>query len=180
MALLARTVFDRWALSRFLRHDGKPVCDFVGANYYGRLRFRGLTGVSPLTGYDAGRLKAEFGAEADDMWEQDPAGLADCLRELARRTGLPVYVTENGVATTDEALRTRYLQEHLRACHAAIAGGTDVRGFFYWSLLDNFEFGEGLAKRFGLLSVNYVDPNRRRELRPAAREYAEIVRRNGV
>ena len=114
------------------------------------------------------------------MWEQDPAGLADCLQEVARRTRLPVYVTENGVATQDEALRSRFLDAHLRSCHRAIAEGADVRGYFYWSLLDNFEFGEGLAKRFGLLSVNYVDPNRRRDLRPAGRMYADVAGRNGM
>jgi beta-glucosidase len=176
----ANALFDRWGLSGFLRHAGKPVSDFVGVNYYGRMRMKGFQGLSPLTGHAAEKLKQEYGAECDDMWEQDPTYLADCLREVAARTRLPVYVTENGVATGDEELRTRYLLQHLAACHQAIQGGADVRGYFYWSLLDNFEFGEGLSKRFGLMSVNYVDPNRRRDLRPAGKIYAAIARRNGM
>jgi beta-glucosidase len=170
---VARQLFDRWGLKRF-KH-----CDFVGVNYYGRLRMKGFGGVSPLTGISEEELE-QHGASCDDMWEQDPAYLAKCLGEVSRRTGLPIYITENGVATMDEELRQKYLSEHLSALAEAIGKQVDVRGYFYWSLIDNFEWSEGMTKRFGLVSVDFVDENRRREIRPTGRHYARIARANAV
>jgi beta-glucosidase/6-phospho-beta-glucosidase/beta-galactosidase len=143
------------------------------------MRMKGLNGISPLTGYTPEELE-RHGAECDDMWEQDSAGLVDCLREVSRRSGLPLFITENGVATEDEGLRTRYLIEHLESCHEAIRQGIDLRGYFYWSLVDNFEWGEGLSKRFGLLEVDFEDKNRRRSFRPAANVYAKISGDNAL
>ncbi len=178
-AFVANRFFDRWGLEKFLRYDGRPVLDFVGVNYYGRMRMKGFNGLSPITGFTPEVLEAS-GGDYDDMWEQDPAWLASCLREVVDRTGLPIYITENGVATMDEALRNQYFCEHVRHCHAAITQGVDVRGYFYWSLLDNFEFGEGLTKKFGLLSVDFNDRDRFRRTRPIAHLYSRIAGRNGT
>ncbi len=178
-AFAARSLFDRWGLGGFVTDHGRQVSDFVGVNYYGRMRMKGFSGVSPLTGFSPEALE-QHGAICDDMWEQDPAYLADCLAQVARRTHLPVYITENGVATEDESLRERYLREHLTHCHAAIESGVDVRGFFYWSLMDNFEWGEGLSKRFGLLSVDFKGPGRRRELRATGRLYGQVAKANAL
>ncbi|MFW5856734.1 MAG: glycoside hydrolase family 1 protein [Planctomycetota bacterium] len=176
---LARLLFDRWGTAGFLHHRGRQVCDFVGVNYYGRMRMKGLSGVSPLTGWSPETL-ARMGAVCDDMWEQDPRWLADCLAELAERTELPLYITENGVATLNEDLRTHYLREHLRGCADAIGRGVALHGFFYWSLLDNFEWSEGLSKRFGLLGVDFGHPDKPRTLRPAAHLLADAARRNAL
>src|SRR5262249_24124571 len=93
------------------------------------------------------RLVGEMG------WEYFPEGL---LRNLVRRPGLgkPIYVTENGVATLDDDARTKHLHAHLAEVAHAIHDGADVRGYFYWSLMDNFEWAEGYCRHFGLVEVD--------------------------
>src|SRR5207244_1281004 len=84
-----------------------------------------------------------------------PVGAVHHLPFLAplARLGKPLMVTENGHATLDEAARTRYLHVHLGELHAAVAAGVDVRGYFYWSLMDNFEWAEGYTRHFGLVAI---------------------------
>jgi beta-glucosidase len=94
-------------------------------------------------------------------WPVVPSGLHDLLTGLRATYGdrlPPVYVTENGCSTEDvldDRFRIDYLDGHLRAVHRAIADGVDVRGYFVWSLLDNFEWAEGYSQRFGLVRVDF-------------------------
>jgi beta-glucosidase len=74
--------------------------------------------------------------------------------------------------------RVEYLDGHLRACLDAIANGVDLRGYFVWSLMDNFEWAEGYAKRFGVIHVDYATQERRPK--DSARWYADVIRRNGL
>jgi beta-glucosidase len=133
-------------------------CDFLGVNYYNPVHvarpepgdggFRSLPQRPPLT---------------DMGWEVDPDGLRRLLRRLGvDYPGVPLYVTENGAAYPDAAGedgrihdedRVRYIAEHVASLRQAVAEGTDVRGYFYWSLLDNFEWQLGYAVRFGLVAV---------------------------
>lgn len=176
-AKAARLFFDWMSLKKFVNFRGRRVADFVGVNFYGRLRMKGCGGLSPLLGYERERL-AEMGIVCDDMWEEDAAYLPSCLAQVARRTGLPVFITENGTATDDEDRRTEYLLRHVRATRDALTRGVDVRGYFYWSLLDNLEWTEGFSKKFGLVGVDFAHPDRPRQVRPAAQVYAEIARTN--
>jgi len=99
-------------------------------------------------------------------WEIEPSGLTDLLVGIARDYPVPpVYVTENGAAFCDyvdpdgrvqDPARVEYLDGHLRAVAQAIGEGVEVRGYFCWSLLDNFEWAYGFAKRFGLVWVDYA------------------------
>jgi beta-glucosidase len=163
---------------------GAPV-DFLGVNYYRRIRIR--------AGAD-GPLRAELvlpdGVPVTAVgWPVQPGGLRDVLVGL-RDTypGLPpVYVTENGAAYPDQVsadgavrdpLRIDYLHRHLIAVHEAIAAGVDVRGYFAWSLMDNFEWAEGYRKRFGLLYVDYAD--QRRIPKSSAGWYGRVARDNTV
>ena len=111
------------------------------------------------------------------------------LQWVAGRYGpLPLYVTENGAAFPDptrashgrvrDPLRVEYYREHLRAVHAAITSGVDVRGYFAWSLLDNFEWSLGYGKRFGLVHVDYR--TQARTIKDSGRFYAEVIRSNGA
>jgi beta-glucosidase len=121
-------------------------------------------------------------------WEVDPAGLADVLRMVAGNyPAVPLYVTENGAAfddvvapdgTVPDPDRVAYLREHLLACRAAIDDGVPLRGYFAWSLLDNFEWAYGYAKRFGLVHVDYA--TQRRTPKDSARWYAGAARANAV
>jgi beta-glucosidase len=118
-------------------------------------------------------------------WEIQPSGLTDLLhrvhREYAAARGTDLYVTENGAAFDDEvragrvpdAGRTAYLLDHLRAVRTAIAEGTPVRGYFYWSLLDNFEWAWGYHKRFGLIRVDYA--TQERTMKDSGRAYAQVI-----
>ena len=98
-----------------------------------------------------------------------------------------MYVTENGASYPDpvgadgeiaDADRIAFLSDHLRAAHDALAQGVDLRGYFYWSLLDNFEWAEGYAKRFGLIHVDYE--TQRRTPKHSARFYADVISRNAL
>ena len=91
-------------------------------------------------------------------------------------TGLPIYVTENGIATEDDAERIEYTTLHLEQVHAAIQRGRDVRGYFYWSLLDNFEWNEGYRPTFGLIAVDRS--TKERTAKPSLAWYGSIARAN--
>jgi beta-glucosidase len=146
--------------------------DFLGINYYSR-------DVVRFSVRHAGELfvarGVPDGASVSDLgWEIYPAGLGDVVRTWARRSGLPVYVTENGIADARDERRARFLVDHLAELARAIADGVDVRGYFYWSLLDNFEWSEGYEPRFGLVGVDYATGERR--VRGSAAVYARIAR----
>jgi beta-glucosidase len=144
---------------------------FVGVNYYSRvhLRFRSLFGLAADFFYRdrEGRGLTETG------WEIHPQGLAPMVRQAAA-TGLPVVVTENGIATRNDRLRRAFLHEHALVLSHLKAEGVPVHGYFYWSLLDNFEWLEGFRPRFGLFEVDYATGARRR--RPSADLFASLGR----
>ena len=107
-------------------------------------------------------------------WEVYPEGLGRMLRRIAE-IGLPVYVTENGIATTDDAQRVRYLASHLAQLKDALAEGIDLRGYLHWSAFDNFEWAHGYRPLFGLVGIDRED-GFRRVVRPSAELYGEVAR----
>ena len=148
--------------------------DLLGVNYY----FRMLVGDASARLSFKMRRPEEAAEFHDEMgWEVYPPGLGIQLRRFAQY-GKPLMVTENGHATLDEAARTRYLRVHLGEVARAIADGVDVRGYFYWSLIDNFEWAEGWSRHFGLLGMEPGTLARR--VRPAAEFLREVIRRNAV
>ena len=132
--------------------------DWLGVNYYTRHIHAAAPGAPwPATREVPGPLaKTQMG------WEIYPEGLEGFLTRLARdHVGdLPIYVTENGMAHADvpgvdDEARIRFVAQHFAAAQRAIAAGCNLRGFFYWSLLDNYEWAEGYEKRFGLVHVDF-------------------------
>jgi beta-glucosidase len=121
-------------------------------------------------------------------WAIEPTGLRDVLLRIRRDYGdLPMYVTENGAAYPDEVTaegrvhdpeRIAYLRLHLAAAHEAMTAGVDLRGYFVWSLLDNFEWAYGYGQRFGLVHVDYA--TQERTLKDSARWYRDVITRNGL
>ena len=113
----------------------------------------------------------------DFGWEIDPAGLRNVVAQAASY-GKPIYVTENGISDREDDQRPAYLRGYLGALHEAIAAGADVRGYFHWSLVDNYEWAEGYDGSFGLYGFNAR--TLRRTERPSARLYGRIARGNAL
>jgi beta-glucosidase len=121
-------------------------------------------------------------------WEVYPPGLTDILLWVRSRYGdLPLYITENGAAFYDppsadgepsDPLRVGYLRGHLRAAREALRQGVDLRGYFVWSLLDNFEWSHGYRMRFGIVHVDFE--TQRRTPKASARFYSEVIRSRGA
>lgn len=150
--------------------DDMPIIsapiDWLGINYYSRALVTGAPGAAwPATAEREGPLpKTQMG------WEIYPEGLRKLLVRMARDYvgDLPIYVSENGMALaadpadpTADPERIAFIKEHLGAMRAAIDDGVNLRGFFYWSLLDNFEWAFGYEKRFGLIHVDFETLERR-------------------
>jgi beta-glucosidase len=124
--------------------------DFVGVNYYRREIVRFSPGAPGLV-----ELMQGPGTRSDLGWEIYPEGLLRMIRRVWDRYGLPVIITENGIADASGALRPAFLRGHVYAFSRAMDEGIPVQGYFHWSLLDNFEWAEGFESRFGLYRVDY-------------------------
>ena len=135
--------------------------DWVGINYY---TTHYCTAGLRRDGVWPALIRARERAQTEMGWEIHPEGLRHVLRHVGR-FGLPVYITENGIATTDDRQRRHFIQEHLLAAAQAIADGVDLRGYFHWSLLDNFEWAEGYSMHFGLVGVERQ--TQERDVRPS-------------
>jgi beta-glucosidase len=160
-----------------------PPIDFFGHNSYTRALVKDdpdapLTGVTPLP---------PVGPQTEMGWEIYPAHLYDSLTRIAREYGNPdIYITENGAAFADELrdgmvddpARVDYLRTHLAAAHRAIQDGVKLRGYFCWSLLDNFEWSFGYSKRFGLVYVDFA--TQRRVVKTSGRFYRDVAQRNAL
>ena len=147
--------------------------DFLGVNYYTRIWASASKPEVP-----APKIKGE----SDMGWEIYPDGLSELLIDIHREYTLPpIYITENGMACADslqdgrvhDQQRIDYIRMHLESVAKAREAGVDVRGYFYWSLMDNFEWESGYTKRFGLIHVNYE--NQIRTLKDSAHWYREII-----
>jgi beta-glucosidase len=152
------------------------------------------TGASPFPVSDAIHWYDRGLARTSMHWEVQPAGLTELLRRVwdqyAAPAGTVLYVTENGAAYDDEAVtedgatrvhdaeRTEFLREHLTAILDAHDAGVDVRGYFYWSMLDNFEWAWGYEKRFGIVRVDYE--TQERSIKDSGLEYARIIEERAI
>ncbi|MDX2170852.1 MAG: GH1 family beta-glucosidase [Deltaproteobacteria bacterium] len=160
-----------------------PPLDFFGHNSYTRAVVRhdpdsALVGAKTV---QTGNPSTAMG------WEIYPDHLYDALTRITRDYGAPdIYITENGAAFEDRVVngrvddpeRTSYLREHLLACQRAIADGVKLRGYFCWSLLDNFEWTYGYSKRFGLIHVDFA--TQQRIVKASGRFFAACARANSV
>ncbi|MEU9131085.1 GH1 family beta-glucosidase [Kitasatospora sp. NPDC048540] len=177
----------------------RPI-DLLGLNYYtptvvsaaphtaGAARHdgHGVSEHSPWPGADRVAFHPAPGEVTAMGWPVEPGALSELLLALHREHGLPLLVTENGAAyedvvgpdgTVQDPERIAYLRGHLAAVADAVEGGADVRGYYLWSLLDNFEWSYGYGKRFGIVHVDY--PTLARTPKASAHWYAEAIRRGG-
>ncbi|MCX7796144.1 MAG: GH1 family beta-glucosidase [bacterium] len=157
--------------------------DFLGVNYYTRniitydpnIPITNARGIEPTTN------KTEMG------WEIYPEGLYELLASIKKDYGnIPLYITENGAAFRDELINDRvddpkredYLRRHFYQAYNAIKDGVNLKGYFVWSLLDNFEWAYGYTKRFGIIYVDY--PTQRRIIKRSGYYYRRVIEENGV
>jgi beta-glucosidase len=153
--------------------------DYLGINYYSRQIVK-QADVSSSAPYE---IVDQVDAEKTDMgWEIYPDGLFHILKSLNETYQLPpVYITENGMACADQVedgkvndlQRIEYFQNHLNAVHRAIVDGVIIKGYFAWSLMDNFEWAEGYLKRFGLVYIDYQ--NQKRILKQSALAFRDFL-----
>ncbi len=148
----------RWNHSIFRYTSG--TLDFVGVNYYFHrtIDWRGRHFKNKIT--------------SDVDWQIDPQGLYYVLMDL-KRYKKPIYILENGIADMRDVYRTHFIEQHLESVARAIEEGVPIKGYFYWSLLDNFEWSKGFWPRFGLVEIDYKTLERK--IRPSAWKYKEII-----
>ena len=165
---------------------GQPI-DFLGVNYYKTHEVSHATYAPPLKAHSKS-IPAPGWGYTDMGWGINPAGLTTVLLDVKERyDNPPVYVTENGCALPDTADengfiadwgRVNFLRGHLRAIHEAIEAGADVRGYFVWSLMDNFEWAMGYGPRFGVVRVDYETLER--TPKQSALWYRDAIAQNGI
>jgi beta-glucosidase len=135
--------------------------DYYGINYYFRYFVRASPGADGGVALRPGPgMKSELGGEPPPG-DAYPEGLLRLMRQVHERYGLPIYVTEGGIADAKGTMRGALLRGHVESIHRALAEGIPVRGYFYWSLMDNFEWDEGYRPRFGLYRVDRATLERR-------------------
>jgi len=174
--------------------------DLLGVNYYSPVLVAGSHGTGPSNdGHRPSRYSPWIGSEhvafvsqdgdrTSMGWVIDPSGLTNLLLRIDNDYGpIPMAITENGAAFDDyiapdgcvrDPQRIAYLRDHLVAAAEAIGAGVDLRGYFLWSLLDNFEWSYGYSKRFGMVHVDFA--NQRRTVKASGRWYQQVVRANAV
>jgi beta-glucosidase len=160
--------------------------DFLAINYYTRGVMRHDPAAWP---FHTSHVRVPEARYTDTGWEVHPESLTNTLLWVRERYGkLPLYITENGAAFPDPPVaagqvledpeRVDYYRRHLRVAHEALAKGIDLRGYFAWSLLDNFEWHCGYSKRFGLFHVNYA--TQERTPKRSALFYRDVIRSDGA
>ncbi len=154
--------------------DGlRGSADFIGVNYYTHL----LTTPFMPTSVELEPLKRPWEIRTDFRYPMYAEGLRRSF-EMVENLGVPIYVTENGVADKNDDFRPEHIRKHLWITSRAILDGFNVKGFFHWSLMDNFEWAEGYAQRFGLYHVNYE--TQKRTLKESGKLYSGIIKKNSM
>ncbi|MDD5194382.1 MAG: family 1 glycosylhydrolase [Candidatus Omnitrophica bacterium] len=166
-ASLRDRIFNNSLLERIARSQ---CMDFIAINYYCKeyVQFAGPLGKECEHNYHQER-RNYMG------WYVYPQGLYELLLRL-KKFNLPIIITENGTAEEKNSDYKEYLFTHLKSIGRAISAGVDVRGYIWWSLIDNFEWDKGFSPRFGLIGIDYTTLER--SIRPFALEYAEVASSN--
>jgi beta-glucosidase len=151
-------IIDDYTLKRVRR-----TCDFIGVNYYFSSRFYGY------------RIHNEDEHLNDLGWDMHPDHLEYVVERLYKKYKLPIIVTESGLADSDDSRRKWWIANSMAALQRALSEGVDVRGYFHWSLLDNFEWAHGRWPDFGLIEVDYSTMKRRP--RASAKWWADVLKK---
>ncbi|MDP3985296.1 MAG: family 1 glycosylhydrolase, partial [bacterium] len=163
-----------WLWNHLFFSRTRNTHDFIGINYYFHYR---VAFVPSEYHHFFFQVRNENREVSDVGWEVYPSGIFAAIQDMAIYKK-PIYITENGIASTNDDKRIRFLVSHLKEVYHAIQSGIDVRGYFHWSLLDNFEWEKGFGPRFGLIEVDY--DTMERKPRRSAGVYGSIAQQNGI
>ncbi len=154
-------------------HGLEKYCDAIGVQFYrvDYIRVGGWGAWGPVSPVPLGKWQNDLG------WDMEPGAIASILETL-KKYKKPIYITESGLADSRDKNRPLFISKTLTAIHSAISHGTPVKGYFHWSLLDNFEWSEGYWPRFGLVAVDR--DTQTRTIRPSALEYAKVCQNNAL
>jgi beta-glucosidase len=148
--------------------------DYIGINYYFHYRVKYVPSKMSQFFFEVHTENREV---SDLGWEIHPPGIFEAIMTMTRYK-LPIYITENGIASADDGKRPRALVGMIKEVYHAVQAGADVRGYFHWSLLDNYEWEKGFSGRFGLIAVDFK--SLKRTPRRTYFVYQDICRNNGV
>lgn len=150
--------------------DAKRSLDFFGINYYSHILLR-VDGQVQGQAFRADEIKTDMAycIYPEGMYRS----IVDVSGRIARPQRIPIYITENGIADAKDENRELYIKRYVYAMHRAMEEGHDVRGYFYWSLMDNFEWTEGYKMKFGLYEVDF--DSQKRTLRNGSKAFLRIV-----
>ena len=157
-----------WWFMEFVPGHFEKV-DFFGMSYYTRISHDPL----PINHIETPHKLKALGKRHDDLWEYHPEGLRTCLDRYWSKYKKPIIITENGVCDESDFLRLQAIQDYTQIVHQAIQDGIDIRGYYFWSTWDNFEWHLGPSMRFGLYECDPVTKNRLR--RPSGELYSRIA-----
>jgi beta-glucosidase len=161
------------SFSNYYLLDAVNDCqDIVGIDYYFHDKIKFNLKFPYYKTQDLNEKVSDFG------WEIFPEGIYEVCMDAWRRYNKPIYIFENGLADKDDKSREDFVRDHLRWLHKAIERGVDLRGYFHWSLLDNFEWLEGYWPCFGLVEVDFKTMERKP--RGSFYYYQKVIRENGI
>jgi beta-glucosidase/6-phospho-beta-glucosidase/beta-galactosidase len=173
-----------------IHSDFMDKADFIGVQYYGSQPMQGF-GVAPIPGFPwlqglPGRCDAASPTCSDFNQPTDPGGFREVLEvaasyELADGSQVPIWITENGIADAGDSKRPSYIVNHIAVVQDLVAHGMDIRGYIYWSLVDNLEWANGYDLQFGLYGSDPTTPELERDPKPASiSAISQITTANGL
>lgn len=167
MGRFPSAISDWWFMDHAPSYFEKA--DFFGMSYYARVSHDPF----PITYIDTPEKIKQYGKAHDDMWEYHPEGLRACLDRYWKKYKKPIIITENGVCDASDALRQQAIIEYASIVRQAISDGLDIRGYYWWSTWDNFEWHLGPSQKFGLYEMDWE--TKERTPRPSAKIYSELA-----
>ena len=147
IAKMMEYITNERSRKNMMEYEKHPFADFIGMQYYGPYSFNPKNPEDPL--------KYREDMKHDDLWEIDPHRIPLIAKKLKQRYNLPVYIMEHGVCTDEDSLRQKQIVETLNTIKLANKEEDIIKGYFHWSLLDNFELDKGTTYRFGLVNVDF-------------------------
>ncbi len=160
-----------WLYNFEILNKIKHSMDFIGLNYYSRQLVDTESWWIGSLLWDVCKKNHDPVKKNSLGWDIYPEGLYQILLKL-KKYNLPVLITENGICTADDNLRWEFVSDHLKSIHRAMEEGVNVKGYLYWSLLDNFEWDKGFGPRFGLIDIDYK--TQKRTVKESAKKLGQV------